>query len=439
MKTRLVALSFVLVILHNIVAADWPQWRVPDRTGVSKETGLLKSWPKDGPKLLWTYKNAGLGFSSFAIVEGKLYTLGTREEDEIIIALDNDGNELWTAKIGPIFTFKANEWGDGPRSTPTIDGKYLYALGGQGDLLCVDITAKGKEIWRKNLIKDFGGEMMTEWGYSESPLVDGMLLVCTPGGDKGTMIALDKSSGATIWQSKELKHKAPYSSIMPADIHGVRQYIQTSYSDEDEGGYVNGIRAKDGKLLWSMSIFKGHSYNISPTPIVKDNLVYVTSGGTPGGARCHLFELDKNFKATEQFSKENQKTVKNNHGGVVLIDGFIYGHSYGLGWICQEMKSPGDVIWNEKQAFTCASGSITAADGMLYLYSDKGEVGLVEPNSKAFKLVRQFMIPEKSKIPQKRTTSRGSKIWTHPVIADGRLHLRDHEFIFCFDFKEVKQ
>ncbi|MBI3409642.1 MAG: PQQ-like beta-propeller repeat protein [Planctomycetes bacterium] len=434
MKTRLVALLLTLALGTRTVAYDWPQWRGPDRSGVSKETGLLKSWSKEGPKLLWTYKNAGLGFSSFAIVGGNLYTLGTRDDkDEVIIALDKGGKELWTAKIGPIFTFKGNVWGDGPRGTPTIDGKRLYALGGQGDLVCVDIRDKGKEIWRKNLIKDFDGEMMSEWGYSESPLVDGNVLVCTPGGEKGTMAALDKSNGNLVWQSQELKHKAPYSSIMPADIHGVPQYVQLSYVDDTVGGFANGIRAKDGELLWSMPIFKGHSYAAAPTPIVKDNLVYVTTGY---GGGCHLFEIAKDFTVKDLFSKKIQKTVKNTHGGVVLIDGYLYGHSEGLGWVCQEMKKSGEVVWNEKNAFECVSGSITAADGMLYLYTDDGEVGLVEADYKEFKEISKFTIPEKSTYPQTRPTSRQSKVWTHPVIADGRLYLRDNEFIFCYDLKK---
>src|SRR5262245_35565662 len=294
---RIGLLGLVLLTCAGAVAGDWPQWRGADRSGVSKETGLLKSWPKAGPKLLWTYKKAGLGFSSFAIVGGKLYTLGTRDDkEEVIIALDKDGNELWTAKIGPIFTFKGNEWGDGPRSTPTADGNYLYALGGQGDLVCVDTSAKGKEVWRKNLITDFGGEMMSMWGYSESPLIDSKLLVCTPGGSKGTMVALDKTNGNLVWQSKELTHKAPYSSIMPAEIHGVRQHIQLSHQDDIVGGFVSGIRAEDGKLLWSMPIYKGQSDAAAPTPIVRDDLVYVSTGSGKG---CHLFQLDKTFKATE--------------------------------------------------------------------------------------------------------------------------------------------
>lgn len=431
---RCLCLFFTFALCCRIVAAsDWPQWRGPDRTGVSQEKGLMKAWPKEGPKRVWTFKNAGLGFSSFAIADGKLYTLGTRGNDEIILALDaKEGKELWIAKIGPIFTFRGNTWGDGPRSTPTVDGNLLYALGAQGDLVCVDLTKQGKEVWRKNLIADFGGVMMTTWGYSESPLIDGNLLICTPGGEGGTLVALDKKTGTVVWRSKEWTQKAPYSSSIAANIHGVRQYIQTGYSGGSTGGSVAGVDAKTGKVLWTEKISKGESYAICPTPIVKSNQVYVTSGY---GAGCHLFDIDSQQKATEKFSKKAQKNVKNTHGGVVLIDGYIYGHSESKGWLCQDFNS-GEVLWSERNVLGRASGSITAAEGLLYLYSDEGEVGLVEANSQEFKLISSFTIPEKSDVPNKRPTSRASKTWAHPVIANGHLFLRDHEFIFSYDIRK---
>ena len=254
MKTHVI-IGFSLAACALAGGADWPQWQGLDRTGVSKETGLLKSWPKDGPPRLWTFKNLGIGFSGPAIVRDRLYTMGARNESTFVIALDIDkGTEVWSHKIGPIFT--QDFYGDGPRSTPTVDGDYLYALDGTGELVCLE-TAKGKEIWRKNLIKDLGGEMMTEWGFSESVLIDGDKLICTPGGDKGTLAALDKKTGAVLWRSTELKNKAPYSSMMVADIGGVRQYIQNSFIGKTEGGTVSGFAAKDGKLLWKGAAFEG--------------------------------------------------------------------------------------------------------------------------------------------------------------------------------------
>ncbi len=438
MKLRLLLLASVASgFSSTALALDWPQWRGPDRTGVSKETGLLKAWPKGGPPLLWTNKTMGLGFSGPAIVGDRLYTLGARDEMTYVNALDlaKNGAEVWSTKIGPIFTYKGNTCGDGPRSTPTVDGDHLYVLDGQGELVCLE-TAKGNEVWRKNLVKDLGGELMTKWGYSESPLADGDLLICTPGGKKGSLAALNKKTGAVVWQSGELKNYAPYSSVVVSEAGGIRQYVQTSYINDIEGGAVSGFAAKDGKVLWSAPIFSGQSTAICPTPIVQKNLVYVTSGY---GAGCHLFDISRKgstLKAKELYAKKNQR-VKNTHGGVVLVGAHIYGHSDILGWVCQDFKT-GAKAWNEKDKLDCYSGSITCADGKLYLFSDEGVAVLLEANPKEWQEVGRFEIPEKSKIPETRRSSREAKIWTHPVVANGRLYLRDQELLFCFDVREKR-
>jgi len=441
MKMRFVLLSSAcLAVSSALFAADWPQWRGPDRSGVSKETGLLKAWPKGGPKLLWTYKNAGLGFSGPAIVGDRLYTIGVRNEMTFVIALDvAKGEEVWSTKIGPLFTFKGNSWGDGPRSTPTVDGAHLYALDATGLLVCLE-TATGKEVWRKDLIKDLGGEMMSEWGYSESPLVDGGLLICTPGGEKGTLAALDKKTGAMKWRSTELKNKAPYSSIVISEAGGIHQYIQTSYISDEEGGVVSGFAAKDGKLLWSISTFKDtKSYAIAPTPIVRDNLVYVTCN--MAAPACHLLQLTpkgNGITAKDLYPNKNQQKLRNDHGGVVLVGDHIYGHSGGQGWMCQDLKT-GKMAWLDRTELPCQkSGSIVGADGRLYLYTDGGTVALVEANSEKWQENGRFDLPEKSTANKKRPTGRDAAVWTHPVVAGGRLYLRDQELIFCYDVQEKK-
>lgn len=438
----------VLGILAGIVVAsvaradDWPQFRGPDRSGVSKETGLLKVWPKDGPKLAWTFKNAGLGHSSFAIVKGVLYTLGTdwdpkkpnaTDFGEYIIAIDAaKGAELWRHKIGPISTYPppSNAYGDGPRSTPTIDGNLLFALSGDGELVCLDLATK-KEAWRKNLVKDLDG-VMGKYGYSESPLIDGDKLICSPGGAKGTLAALDKKTGTVLWRSKGLTNLVHYTSPVVADIHGVRQYIQTSYVSKpgDIHGEVNGVDT-NGNLLWSGTIYTGENEGSAATPVVSGNLVYTTVGF---GGGCHLFEIGKNQQAVEKYKKPTWKKVKNTNGGVVLIDGHIYGHSERDTWICQNLKT-GALAWDEQNDLKCASGAITAADGKLYMFTDEGEVGLVNADAKEFKLISGFKLPMRSKIPQERTTSRMAKIWSYPVIADGHLYLRDQEYIFAYEIK----
>lgn len=439
MKQGLLAVLCGLGFAALLVADDSPQFRGADRTGVSKEKGLLKAWPKGGPQLVWTFKNAGLGFSSVSVVKGVVYTLGTdsKFDDEYVIAVEEKtGNEIWRVKIGPVANLQNNSWGDGPRSTPTIDGNFLYALGSQSELVCCDITKKGNVVWRKNLIKDFGGKLMDApgfpdgWGYSESPLIDGNLLICTPGGPKGTLAALDKTTGKEIWRSGDLTFTAPYSSPVVADFHGVRQYIQTGYFNKSgkEYGVVYGVDTK-GKTLWQETIFKGASYAIAATPVLyESNKVYITSGY---GGGCHLFEIDKQQKATDLLTKAQAKKVKNTHGGVVRVGDFIYGHSEKNQWICHDLKS-GDIAWDERNELSCTSGSITAGDGMLYLYADDGTVGLVPADPKAFKLAGSFTIPMKSQIPQNRPTSRAAQIWANPIIANGHLYLRDHEYIFAY-------
>jgi hypothetical protein len=445
MRIRPLISIALLLVASRLLADDWPQFRGPKRDGLSAETGLLKSWPKSGPKLVWSFKNAGLGFSSYSVVGNTFYTLGSRDNDEIILALDAlKGTELWTVKLGPIFTSEENvQWGDGPRSTPTIDGKRLYALGAQGELVCLDISAaKPKEVWRKNLITDFGGVMMTGWGYSESPLVDGKLLLVTPGGNGGTVAALDKEAGTVVWRTTDIKHAAAYTSVMAADINGQRQYIQTSYepdpdgNDKNDGSFINGFAAKGGKLLWSQKIFKGYEYLIASNPLIKDSLVYHSAGDHI--AACHLFEIGKDNKLTDKYSKASQKIMKNNHGGVVRVGDHVYGYSDNRGWVCQDFAS-GKVAWEERNDLECfGSGSLMAADGMLYCVSDKGTVGLVEASPKGFELAGSVQMPELSKFPKTRKTSTSSKVWSYPVVANGHLYVRDSEFIYCFDVRDKK-
>jgi outer membrane protein assembly factor BamB len=415
-------------------ADDWPQLRGPDRTGISKEKGLLKAWPKGGPPLAWTFKDAGLGHSGLAVAKGVVYTLGTDKEikDEFVLAIDEkSGKQLWTAKVGPLYTKKGNTYGDGPRSTPTVDGNLLFALGGEGQLVCIDI-AKKQEVWRIHLVKDLGGVLMDKYGWSESPLVDGAYVICTPGGPNGTLAALDKTTGKVVWRSKDLTQTAPFASAIVAELHGVRQYIQTSYDNTPgkEFGSVSGVDAKTGKVLWSAVNFKGtnDSSGIGTTPLVVGNQVYVSTGF---GVGCHLFDINAQWEVKDLYSKANGRKVKNALGGVVLQNGHIFGHSDKLGWICQDLKT-GKLAWDERLELKCDSGVILAADGLLYLYTTDGVAGLAAPDTDKFSLLSSFSIPEKSKIAPTRPSSRQAQIWAYPAIANGHLYLRDQEYIFAF-------
>jgi outer membrane protein assembly factor BamB len=399
---------------------DWPQWRGPDRSDVSAETGLLKSWPPEGPRLVWTFDRAGIGFSGPALVGGKLYTLGGRGGDEYVLALDSQtGKELWSAKIGSLFS---NGWGDGPRGTPTVDGDVLVALGGGGELVSVE-TANGNVRWRVNLQNDLGGQMMSGWGYTESPLIDGGQVVCTPGGAQGTMAALDRKTGRVLWRSKELTDPAAYSSIIVAEVGGVRQYINMT------GRGVAGVAADDGRLLWHNSrVVSGNTTAIIPTPIFYKDHVYVTSDY---GAGCGLLKLVPDGRGTKAELVYANKNMTNHHGGVVRVGEYVYGYSEGPGWVCQDLRT-GKNVWEEKDQL--GKGSLTCADGHLYCYSENdGTVVLLEATPEAWKETGRFRIPRQTKHDR-----RLGHIWTHPVVAGGRLYLRDQDLLFCFAVKEAR-
>jgi outer membrane protein assembly factor BamB len=408
---------------------DWPQWRGPNRDAISKETGLLKTWPKEGPALAWTYRDAGTGFTAPAVVGGNVYTMGARADLELVIALDSAGRELWTAKIGPVFDFKSNVWNRGPDATPTVDGDLLYALGSQGELVCVE-TKTGKEVWRKNCPKDLGGEVNNVfggpdtakmgWGYTWSPFVDGDKLICIPGGPEGLFAALDKKTGSVLWRSKDVKDAATYASPIPADFGGVRQYLALVQS-----GLV-GVSAKDGSVLWEHRRENDYPDVVCPTPIVQGDFVY-SSVGNGGG--CDLLKIEKNgskFKATPIYSK---KEIGSRQGGVILINGSVYGPHEDRAWMCQDFAT-GAIKW-ESNRRAIGIGPLVYADGRLYLVSEgKGEVVMIEASPSAYKQLAKFELPEQSKLRRPR-----GKVWTHPVISDGKLYLRDQELIFCYQIK----
>jgi outer membrane protein assembly factor BamB len=405
---------FAVLSLATSVAAralDWPQWRGPDRSHVSKESGLLKEWREEGPKQLWLYKEAGNGYSGPAIANGKLFTLGTRDGSEILIALEaNSGKELWTARLGNLLK---NSWGDGPRGTPAVDGDRVYALGGEGTLACAQVS-DGKVLWRQTM-QELGGKT-PDWGYTESVLVDGNQVVCTPGGARGAIAALDKTTGSVLWQSKEFTDDAQYSSIIVAEHNGARQYLQLTMQN------LAGISAKDGKLLWK-SPWPGRTAVI-PTPIFQNGCVYITSGY---GVGCKLVQLGADNAVSEVY---DNKVMKNHHGGVVLVGDYLYGHA-DPGWVCQNFKT-GEAVWNHRGF---GKGAIAYADGRLYcLEENTGTVALVEASPKGWKEHGRLKLEPQSTI----RSSRG-KIWTHPVISNGRLYLRDQDLIYCYEVKAERE
>ncbi|QDV75017.1 PQQ-binding-like beta-propeller repeat protein [Botrimarina mediterranea] len=411
MTRRLLALALVTATA-SAMASDWPQWLGPDRDGLTKETGILQEWPEGGPKQVWLSREAGLGYSGPAIVDGKLFILGSRDGTEQLIAFDAmTGDELWATDIGDEYE---NDWGNGPRNTPTVDGDRIYALGARGNLICVEI-ASGKEVWRVAM-QDFGGSI-PQWGYAESPLVDEDRVVVTPGGDQGAIVALDKATGELLWQAAELKPTAHYSSIVVGEPHGEKQYIQLL---QDQ---LVGVDPANGKLLWTVG-WPGR-VAVIPTPIVDGDRVYATMGY---GVGCMLVEISEDNTATKVY--EN-KVMKNKHGGVVLLDGKLYGHSDGVGWVCQDFET-GETVWRERSALEM--GAIGYADGrFVCLGEDSGEVVLIEASPEGWKEHGRFKLD-----PQTEQRKPQGKIWVHPVIAGGKLYLRDQELLFCFDVSADK-
>jgi len=406
----LVAFYALCMSLNPAAAADWPQWRGPNRDGKSPETGLLKSWPEGGPPRVWMYSSGGNGYGGPAVVGGKLYFMGVRDDREALIALDaTTGDEQWVASVSSLYR---NDWGDGPRCTPTVDGEMIFVLSGEGTIACVR-AANGEVVWSKSL-RDLGGQIPA-WGYCESPFVYKDLVLCTPGGEQGAIVAINKATGEVAWQSKDMTSGAHYASIVPMAHDGHEDGVQL-LPDQ-----LVGFELGTGKLLWSEPW--PNPVAAIPTPVVSDNLAYATSGY---GVGCMLVAVDEDHAAEKQY---DNKIMKNKTGGVVLVGDHLYGHSDGVGWVCQEFAT-GEQTWRERQAL--GMGSIAYADGMLYcLGEDEGEVVLIDASPEAWKEHGRFKLDPLSEIRSDR-----GKIWTHPVIAGGMLYLRDQDHIYCYEIRE---
>jgi outer membrane protein assembly factor BamB len=391
-------------------AAEWRQWRGPDRNGRSPETGLLQEWPEGGPKLLWTAKGIGDGYTAITKSEGRIFTMGDLEGASHVVALDADGGKIaWKAKVGKA---GAPGWGGfaGPRASVTLDGELAYAVDQWGQLVCVE-TAGGMERWRVSYTADLGASR-PEWGFTESPLVDGDRLVVTPGGRQGAVVALDKKTGKVIWRTKDFSDGAQYCSVLPAEIAGARQYIQMTMES------LVGI-SPDGKVLWKTAR-KGETAVI-PDPVVSGDLVYTTSGY---GVGCSVFRVTAEGSSFSVEKLWSNKDISNHHGGVVLVGDHIYGHSDSKGWVCQEAKT-GKTVWREKEKL--GKGSITYADGRLVLRAEDGPgtIVLIEASTEGWK--------EHGRFDQLERSARNS--WPHPVIAGGRLYIRDQDVLLCYDVK----
>jgi outer membrane protein assembly factor BamB len=558
-RTIALVCTFITLTPHALCGQfDWPQWQGPDRNAHSKETGLLKQWPKDGPSLAWKMKNLGGGDSAPSVASERIYGMSHRGADEIVWALsEKDGKEIWAVKIAPAHSQSWPQSKEGPSCTPTVDGNRLYVMGLAGNVACLE-AADGKMVWQRNMVTDFGGKSPM-WSFRESPLVDGDKVICTPGGDEATIVALNKVNGETIWKShvpdrsggsqnfgfggnrpsvmetdpvlstldkdhnKEIssgelaaapvallqldKNKdgklaedevspqrgdgqgnrprsrrgpgimrmmkalsaldadengiidegeiknataallkldvnhdgklteeevgmkfmgpqntgAAYSSPLAIDFGGQRQYVQLLAMT------VAGISATDGKLLWRYDKpANGMRINIS-TPIYQDGQVFAASAYGAGGG---LARLTKN--ANGEFAAEEvwfSKSMENHHGGVILHDGALFGANGGNGGgylACLDFKT-GEVLWNEadRDKRRVTKGSVAFADDRIYYRTEEGPIVLIEPSRKEYIERGRFAQPERTDKPA----------WAHPVIANGKLYIRDQDTLFCYDIK----
>lgn len=435
--SRLVIAALVCLPAYLLVAADvgrtspgglagrdWPTFRGADRSAVSPDTNLLQTWPQDGPPVVFDAPGPGRGYASVAVAGKRLFTLGDStsiadDQDEYLMAFDREnGKPLWKLKTGEAWNEGNSTW-QSSRSTPTISGDLVYVLSPRGELVCAE-AASGNERWRKNLKSDFGGNKGDGWGYSESVLIDGDRLICTPGGAKATMVALDKNTGELIWQVPRPDDRgAGHASVVIAKVGPTRVYVQQTASGP------MGVRADDGKLLWTFD-FAGRITAVIPTLIVRGDLVFSTTGYAGGGMLLKQTPTSDGEIKIEEVYPLN-KALNNKHGGVVLLGDYLYGgQGDSSALFCAELLT-GKIKWQARGSGQ-GSAAIAAADGCLYVQYANGTMSLVKASSEKYEELGAFTVPGSGERPS----------WAHPVVAGGRLYLREQDRVVCYDVNQSR-
>ena len=426
-RPAIVKLLWLLAIGFSVTDAaadDWPQWRGPRRNAASQETGLLRSWPEGGPRLAWQAAGVGTGFSSVVVSRGLVFTMGRQDADVIVAAIHADnGKSAWTRKIGT--TDRA------PCSTPTADEDRLYALDPDGDLVCLN-SLTGDILWQRSFLKDFAGRMMSGRGYGESPLIDGDNLICTPGGPEAALVALNKRTGEVVWKST-LPNLGPrgrdgqgFSSIVPMEVAGVRQYVQLV------GKGVVGVAAADGRFLWGNNSIANDTANI-PTPVVRGDLVFAANGYNAGSVLLQIVPeplvagSPQTFQAKVVYELTSSQ-FQNHHGGIVLVGDYLYGgHGNNNGLpTCLNFKT-GEILW-KRRGPGVGSAAVIYADGHLCFRYQNGLVALIAAAESGYQLDGTLEVP-----------GAGGDSWAHPVIANGRLYLREQDALWVYELRDQQQ
>lgn len=411
-------LLFFVIVANTWAQNDWPCFHGPDRTNISKETGLLKEWPVGGPKLIRRIDGCGIGYSTVSISEGKIYTAGIFDRQVFVLAFDLNGKLLWkTLNMHPgetmpkLAVVQARERYFGAKSTPTAHDGMVYHLNELGRVAAFDANS-GKEIWNVDIKKRFDGKW-SMFGYSESVLIEGGKLYCQPGGSRGILAALNPKTGDTIWTNTTIPDTmAAYTSPLIVEDRGVRQLITMTPTA------VVSVNPETGKTYWTIPHINRDLENIE-TPVYDKGIVGVSSGYGYGFDGIQLTYSGNSVSAKKIW---HDKRSDNLHGGLIVRDGYVYGPAcIGSRWFCIDMKS-GEVKWRDRGV---RLGQQTWADGLFYCLSHKGLLGLVKATPESYTIISQIQFPED-----------GQDHWfAHPVVCGGRLYIRHGDYIYVYDIK----
>jgi outer membrane protein assembly factor BamB len=384
----------------------WPAFQGPRGDNISDETGLLREWPEDGPALLWTAEGIGQGYSSVSLARGLIFTSGNINDQSVVTALDLDGEIRWQTPAGGAWTGSH----PGTRSTPTIDDDRIYYQNPLGELFCLN-AATGETIWNVNVLERFGADNIT-WALAESILVDGDRVISTPGGPETAVVALDKMTGETVWQSESASgDPAGYATPTLVEYEGKRLIFTLT------GKAIICVDADNGKLYWRFPHETSYDVN-AVKPIFHDGHVFISTGYGSGSRMLQVQVVGDQVDVKEAWTNRD---LDNHHGGVLLLDGYLYGSKHRRDWACLDWDS-GRTMYSARGV---GKGSLTCADGMLYTLSERFIMGLVAADSEEFEVVSQFEIPIKGDGPS----------WAYPVVCGGRLYLRHDNHLFCYDVR----